>query len=299
MRRLQIFALAALVATAACATPAVAADRTRTLVAGPIRHRGHQVSLIASDGPRDSLVVWLHRRAGRSELTHMFTFNRGVNVTSRGNAPRIVARLGRYGTVRLTLRGMRARRGVVPPGCSGVASRAMVGTLRGRLDLRLGKPFKRISARSLRGARMGRSTIECGGATDPSAELQSGTVLTATDRVGGEQERMLMVAAIRDRDGRVTLQGVHLDQRPAVAPASIGRIATVPVSASAFKVAPSLTDATVVGSGPFMSGTLRFTATTPGTSPVFGTVGGTFAVRLPGLGVQRLSDEAHATLIRR
>ena len=128
-------------ATAVCAAAALAVPATASaasggsIVAGPLKVKDYAMTVVASDGSKDSMSVMFTRRAGDASQTHYFTFAKGVKVTTNRSlsAARIKGSLGQYGKVdlKLTAPGS-AKRGTTPKGCTGKAGTLRRGTLKGR-----------------------------------------------------------------------------------------------------------------------------------------------------------------------
>lgn len=280
---------------AALAAPATAAADT-TLTAGPLKVRGYQLTLLASDGAKDSLSVVATRRSGGSTQTHMWSFADGVTVKAGGAKPSIALRGGRYGTVKLTLGGLRGGgRGTVPAGCTGTPGSQQRGTFAGTLRLTLDRTFfKTVKAARLPGTRVTGGTLRCDGT---SGGQQRGTTLSVTAERG--DGGYLMFSAIRDGGGKVTQQAFVTDAPATVAPASSAmHMVTAAAPANGFTVADDLASATVNGAAPFLTGTLAFTGEAAG-GMASGTVTGNLAVRFDSIGTQSLPADATAMVMRR
>jgi hypothetical protein len=275
------------------AAPAVAAADT-TLTAGPLKVRDYQLTLVGSDGSRDSLTALLTRRSGGSTQLHMYSFNSGVTVKGGGAKPTISGRLGRFGTVKLTLSGLKGGRGSVPAGCTGRAGKNERGSFAGTLRLTLDTTyFKTVKAARLPGARISGGSLRCdgGGGAQPS-----GLMLSAMPETGDGS--MLMFSATRDAGGKVSQQAMRTDAPAATAPASVMHMINASAPASGFTAAADLASATVTGAAPFLGGTLSFSGEAAG--PVAsGTVGGELTAKFDSIGAQRLPAGTTATLMRR
>lgn len=288
----RLLAAAGMIALAA---PATAAADT-TLTAGPLKVRDYQMTLLATDGVKDSLTVLLARRSGGSTQTHMYLFTSGVTVKAGGKMPSIDAKLGRYGAVKLTLGGLRAgSRGAVPGGCTGMPGKQARGTFAGALKVTLDTTyFKTVRARTLPGARATGGSLRCDGGAPGQ---QPGVTLNATDQ--REDGSFLMLGANRDGAGKVTQQAIVNDAAAAIAPASSAMhmiVASAP--ASGFTAAGDLSSASVAGAGPFLSGALSFAGEAFG-GMAAGTLTGDLTARFDSIGAQVLPADATGMLTRR
>lgn len=280
---------------AALAAPATAAADT-TLSAGPLKVRGYQLSLLATDGAKDSVTVMASRRSGGSTQLHMWSFADGATVKAGGAKPSIALRGGRYGTVKLTLGGLRGGgRGTVPAGCTGTPGSQQRGTFTGTLRLALDRTFfKTVKASRLPGARVNGGSLRCDGTT---GGRQSGTTLSATAQQadGG----YLMFSAARDGAGKVTQQALVTDAPASVAPASSAmHMITAAAPASGFTVADDLSTATLNGAAPFLGGTLSFQGQASG-GMATGTITSSLAFRFDSIGTTSLPADATAMVMRR
>ena len=285
--------LFATMGAAALLAPAAAAADT-TLTAGPLKVRDYQLTLVASDSSRDSLTAMLTRRSGGSTQMHMYSFSSGVTVKGAGSKPSINGRLGRFGSVKLTLSGLKGGRGSVPAGCTGSPGRNQRGTFAGKLQLKLDTTyFKTVKASRLPGARISGGSLRCDGGG--SGETH-GLMLSAMPETGDGS--MLMFAATREAGGKVMQQVLRNDAPAATAPASVMHMINATAPASGFTAAADLASATVTGAAPFLGGTLSFTG--EATGPVAsGTVSGDLTAKFDSIGAQRLPAGTSATLMQR
>lgn len=285
--------LFATMGAAALLAPAAASADT-TLTAGPLKVRDYQLTLVGNDGSRDSLSAILTRRSGGSTQMHLYSFSSGVTVKAAGAKPSISGRLGRFGTVKLTLSGLKGGRGPVPAGCTGTPGRNERGTFAGKLQLKLDASyFKTVKASRLAGARIGGGSLRCDGG---SGAQPSGLMLSAMPETGDGS--MLMFSATRDAGGTVSQQALRNDAAAATAPASIMHMITATAPSSGFTAAADLTSATVSGAAPFLGGTLSFTGEGAGTI-ASGTVSGDLTAKFDSIGAQRLPAGTTATLMQR
>lgn len=280
----------------ALAAPATAAADT-TLTAGPLKVRDYQLNVLATDGAKDSLTLMLTRRSGGSTQTHMYAFASGVTVKAGGRKPSIVARLGRYGSVKLAVGGLRAgARGTVPGGCTGSPGKQERGTFTGALKVTLDTTyFKTVKASRLPGTRATGGSLRCDG--DAPGQQRSGLMLNATAQ--REDGSFLMFGATRDGAGKVTQQAIVNDAAAKVAPASSAMhmiVASAP--ASGFTVAADLSSAAVAAAAPFLSGALSFQGEAFGDMAT-GALAGGLTARFDSIGAQTVPADATGMLIRR
>ncbi|MDW5594578.1 hypothetical protein VSS74_09535 [Conexibacter stalactiti] len=275
------------------AAPATAlADAT--LTAGPLKVRDYQLTLVATDAAKDSLSVMLSRRSGASTQLHMYGFASGVTVKAAGAKPTISAKLGRYGSVKLTLGTLKSGRGSVPAGCTGSGGRNDRGSFSGALQLKLDTTyFKTVKASSLPGARVSGGALRCDGGTGGQT---SGLTLMAMPESG--DGNTFMVNATRTAGGGVTQSAMRSDAAAATAPATVMHMITATSAASTFTTAADLSSATLTGPAPFLSGALAFAGEATGTM-ASGTVSGDWAAKFDSIGTQRLAAGTTATLMQR
>lgn len=278
----------------ALAAPASAAADT-TLTAGPVKARGYQLTLLATDGAKDSLTVMATRRSGGSTQTHMWSFASGVTVKAGGEKPSISAKLGRYGNLKLTLGGIRSGgRGTVPAGCSGTVGTLDRGTFAGKLQLTLDRSFfKTVKAGRAPGTRIGGGTLRCDG-QGPGRREGVTLMANAQQADGGS----FTFSAARDAAGRVTQQATVSEAAAKAAPATSAlHMITAAAPASGFTVADDLSTARVAAVAPFLAGELAFQGESTGTMAT-GAFTGSLVARFDSIGDQTLPADASAMVMR-
>jgi hypothetical protein len=234
---------------AALALPAVA-HADSSVVGGPLKVRDYQMSVIGSDGGKDSLSIVLSRTSGRSTQQHMYLFDSGVTVTPTS----IKGSLGRYGTINLKLAGARSAKSSIPAGCTGKPGTMKRGTLTGSLRFVADSSyFRTITAKSLPGTVSVGGSIRCDGATSggPGAGTGAagGPMLSLTKTDGGG---MFTFSATAKQQSAMVM-----DDAAATAPAQVMHIITAEGT--------GLKGDTVPGLSPFIGGTGAFQGTVSGT----------------------------------
>jgi hypothetical protein len=275
--------LAAVCAAGVLAVPA-AASAAPTVVAGPLKVKDYEMTLMGTAGS-PNLTVIFNRTSGQASQMHSYSFASGATIKAKGKKASIKADLGAYGAVDLKVKKLgAARRGVVPKGCTGSAGRSRAGTLRGSFRLVADTTyFTTVSAKRLKAQVLKSGKLECGSTGgDPTA---GPTTLTATlDGPAG----MLMFSAVKDADGSVTQQAMRMDAEEATAPASIMHLISAPGGAAAFSPSGDLTSATGTAVGPFFSGAFSFAGESMGAMSM-GTLSGDLAARFDSIGTQAIA----------
>jgi hypothetical protein len=276
--------LAAVCAAGALTLPA-AASAAPTVVAGPLKVKDYEMTLMGTAGS-PSLTVMFNRPAGRASQLHSYAFASGAKVKVKGAKASIRADLGAYGAVDLKIRKLgAARKGIVPEGCTGTAGKSRTGTLKGSFRLVADSTyFTTVSARKLKAQVLKSGKLECGssGGGDPTA--RPATLSATLDGPAG----MLMFTAIKDADGSVTQQAMRMDAESATAPASIMHLISAPGGAAAFSPSGDLTSATGTAVGPFFAGAFSFAGESMG-SMSMGTLSGDLAARFDSIGTQAIA----------
>lgn len=283
-------ALIALCAGLALFAVPSSAGAANVITTAPIKVRGYQMTVVATDAKKDGLSVLFTRRAKRGTQTHMFTFNRGANVTRHS----INARLGRYGRINLRfgpLRNVKSR-GKLPTGCKGRAARIRTGMLRGRLRFKADRNFFRtVNVRSVRGtlAQGGRLTCSSGGdGTGGDGEGDGGGFVKGQPMLSlakQDGDAMLSMTALK---GSVSVVKVESPKKSA--PAHV--IRSIVVSAPRSLVVGPDATATVAARPPFLAGKGQFTPTQNLGIMAYGRLGGNLAARFDSIGRQSLTGEA-------
>jgi hypothetical protein len=294
--------LAALCAVGALAVPAGASAAT-TVVAGPLKVKDYSMTVSGiDDGARDSLTVMFNRRAGKASQAHMYSFPKGVTITTNKSlsAARIKANLGRYGKIDLKLRGVgAAKRGGAPKGCKGSAGTMRAGTFAGKFKLVADTTyFKTVSAKSLKAqlVKGGKLTCDGGGTGGPGTGTTGETMLMSTQ---SGPDGMLMFTATKSASGAVTVQAMRTDDEAKAAPASVMHLINAPGTSSAFAPAADLSSAKGTAVSPFFSGAFTFASDMAMGTMATGTLSGDLAARFDSIGTQQLAAGSDAQLMKR
>lgn len=276
----------------ALALPSAAAANT-TLVAGPLKVKGYDMTLIGNDaGSKDSLTVTFSKTVGKDIQTHTYSFASGIAVTPT----KIDAKLGKYGDIDLSLTGAKSSgKSALPKGCTGKPGKTRKGTFGGSLRFVADSSyFKTIKAKSLKGSSLKIGKIDCSGGNGgggPTPGQVSGVSLTLSGDVDGG---MLSFTATKGYQSAMVME-----QDSATAPASIMHFVTGYGKAASLDVAPDLSSATVKGEQPLLSGTGSFEGQGSGTS-ASGTLSGDLTARFDSIGAVKLTgDGLIATLFKR
>jgi hypothetical protein len=235
--------------TAALTLPAVA-HADSSVVGGPLKVRDYQMSVIGSDGAKDSLSIVFSRTSGGSSQQHMYLFDSGVTVTPTS----IKGSLGRYGAIDLKLSGARSAKSSVPAGCTGDPGTTKRGTLKGSLRLVADSSyFRTVTAKSLPGMASVGGSIRCDGGA-------SGGPGAGTGAAGGP----MVTVSKTDGGGMFTFSATAkaqsamvMDDAAQTAPAQIMHI----ISAQG----AGLKGDSVPGISPFIGGAGTFSGSVSGT----------------------------------
>lgn len=288
--------MAALCAAGLLAAPAAASAAPTTIVAGPVTVKDYSMTLSATDnGSSDGLSIMFNRTAGKASQTHFYSFTKGVKVTTRSTlaAAKIKAKLGRYGKIDLKLTGVGAvKRGAVPKGCTGTASKMRRGKLNGGFKLVADSTyFKTIKKKSLKTSLFKGGNIKCetdGGDGGGSGGGSGSTTLTST--VTGA-DGMLTFSATKTAGGEISQSAMRMDDATKTAPASIFHMISAPGTSAAFNFAADLTSATGAGVTPFFSGTFNFAAESTFDGMAMGALTGDFAAKFDSIGRQSIASD--------
>ena len=279
---------AAVAATGLLAAPG-AALANGTLVAGPLKAKGYDVTLTATDaGGADTFSVMAVKASGGSQQMHSWTF-KGVNVSIKGGKATLKGALGSYGKVDSTVNAGRTARLSVPKGCTGSGGTARAGVLTGKTKLVLDSSFFRtIAVKSVKAQILGAGDLRCAG----SGAATKGLMLTTSvDGAGGQ----LLVSLVKDGAG-VTQQVMRND--PPAGSASVFHMISAKAGPSGLSAAGDLSNATAAAAGPFLSGALAFSGESMG-AMASGTVSGDFAARFDSIGTQTIPAGSDAMLMQR
>lgn len=283
-----LFAAAA--ATGLLAAPATALAADSSIVAGPVKVKGYDVTITATDsGATDSFGIVANKQVGKSYQMHMWSFT-GVAVSVKGAKATIKGSLGSFGKVNAKINaGAKAGTGV-PKGCKGTGGSARKGTMTGKSRFVLDSTFfKTLAPKSLKAQIVQGGKFECGGSKTP----QSGKGLTLMSSTTDADS--LMVSITKD-GGKVFQQVMRTDA--AAGSANVSHIITAETGASGLEAAADLSTATAKGVSPFLTGTLSF-AGEPMSGMASGTVSGDFAAKFDSIGTQKLPAGNDAMLMQR
>jgi hypothetical protein len=267
--------------------PAAASASTKVSVVSetvPVA-RGYSLFLVAEG---KSLVVFLQRAQQGSTQSYEVSSTHGrVSVGAGLGAGDVSAKLGRYGSVGMHFSSGGGHPVVVPKTCRVVNSgRYVSGELTGALDIRIGTHHftaNHLSARAIRGA-----STQC---TKPPTKFAHGQSLYAYAIGTGTPT----VSWARDAKGHL-FELARLTLGKMTDPATLFASVYAPAPNSALTVASDLSTAHAQAAGPFLRGSVSFTATAPstGTGVAAGMVTGTFSVLFDLLGIAQLPDPAQA-----
>jgi Tfp pilus assembly protein PilV len=285
--------LAAAAATALLAAPAGASAAGSTVVAGPLKAKGYDITLTATDnGAADSFGVTATKTAGQSTQMHSWSFASGVAVSVKGGKATIKGSLGRYGAINAVVKTGGAAKGTVPKGCTGSAGSARTGTLTGATKLALDTTFfKTLTPKALKAQIVGGGSLKCGG----SAQPQGGKGLMLTHSAEGADGQMMLT--ITKAGGKVTQMAMRTDTASATAPASVFHMISASTGASGLDVAGDLSSATAAAAGPFFSGSLSFAGEASG-SMATGTLSGSFTAKFDSIPAYAPAAGADAMLMQ-
>jgi hypothetical protein len=276
-------AVAALVPASSAGAPAAA---SATLFTTPFVYKGYSWSLVASNtGGKSSLLISATKHAGGATQTHIYTFQSGVSFTASPtlSSANLVAHLGQYGTIRARFRGAGALtlRGLPPP-CKGPKFSSRAGSLSGFAFVADTTFFKRV-AKAPVAATVGRLgagvQLNCGGPVKPPTGALS---LSGSATTGG----IVSVSATKTAAGAVTQSVSVFEEQAKTAPATVFHTITTPAPTGSFTAAPDLSSASVNAVGPFLSGTLSFTASGASGNTAAGTLSGNYTAKFDVIGPQ-------------
>lgn len=283
-----LFAAAA--ATGLLAAPATALAADSSIVAGPLKVKGYDVSITATDsGASDSFGIMAIKKSGKSTQMHMWSFT-GVAVSVKGAKATIKGSLGAFGKVDAKISaGAKARTGV-PAGCTGSGGSARKGTMTGKSKFALDKTFfKTVAPKALKAQIIQGGKLDCTGSKTPTST--SGLTLMSST-TGGDS----LMVSITKQGGKV-FQQVMRNDAPAGS-ASVMHMINAETGASGLEAAGDLSTAKAAGVSPFLTGTLSFEGE-PMSGMASGTVSGDFAAKFDSIGTQKLPEGNDAMLMER
>ena len=286
--------LAAAAATALLAAPAGASAAGSTVVAGPLKAKGYDITLTATDnGASDDFTVSAAKTAGRSTQMHAWSFTSGVAVSVKGGKATIKGRLGRYGAIDATVKAGGATKGLVPKGCVGSPGSARKGALTGATKLALDTTFfKTLKPKALKAQILTGAGLDCAGGAKQQPGGKGLMLTHSADTADGS----MMLTLMKD-GGKVTQMAMRTDTAAATAPASVFHMITATTGASGLDAAGDLSSATATAAGPFFSGALSFTGEPSGTM-ASGTLSGTFTAKFDSIPAFTPAAGAEAMLMQ-
>jgi hypothetical protein len=268
-------AASAATAAAVLAVPALAsAASVPTVVAGPFKAKGYNITLTATDGgAADTFGVDAVKTSGRSTQMHSWSFGGGVKVSIKGGKATIKGSLGRYGKVDATLNAGGPEKGLLPKGCKGTAGTSRSGTMTGRTTLSLDTTFfKTQKPKKLKGQILVGGDLTCGPAKPDAAK---GLTLS----LPGDGAAGSTMVTVSKAGGQVTQMAMSSEDQAATAPASVFHMIMATTGAAGLDAAADLTTAKAPGAGPFLSGTLSFAGEAAGPTMASGTAAGDFTAK--------------------
>ena len=290
MNRLStLFAAAA--ATGLLAAPATALAADSSIVAGPVKLKGYDVTMTATDsGASDSFAVIANKKAGKSYQMHMWSFTSGINVSVKGAKATIKGNLGAFGKVNAKINaGAKAGTGV-PKGCKGTGGSARKGTMTGKTKIALDTTyFKTWAPKALKAMIVQGGKFDCSGGTKTPGTAKGLTLMSSTT---GDDSLMVSIT----KEGGSVFQQVMNNKT--VGSASVMHIINAETGAAGLEAASDLSTAKASGVSPFLTGTLSFTGEPMGTM-ASGTVSGDFAAKFDSIGTQKLPEGNDAMLMTR
>ena len=263
------------------------AQAAGTMVAGPVKVRGYDMSVLGSDqGSKDSVSVLFARRSGKSSQTHMYTFDKGVKVTKTS----ISGSLGRFGSINLKLRDARAlKRAKLPKGCTGVVGKTKSGSLRGKFRFVADTTyFRTVNAKKLPAVASTSGKLDCSGSGDGAGGDGGGggaggePMLTHTKTDGGA---MFSLTATRK-----SITAMQVEDANHTAPARVMHM--ISASGPSLAVGPGGATATVQRVSPFVAGQGAFTADFAASATATGTLAGDLVARFDSIGSITASGDA-------
>lgn len=273
----RIATAAALAAALAVPTAASAAS---SVVAGPVKVRDYEMTLVGSDGAKDSLTIMFSKNAGKSNQMHMYSFASGVKVTPTS----ISGKLGSYGALNLKLTGATTAKGTVPKGCTGKPGSTKRGTMAGSFRLVADRTyFKTVTAKRMPGSVSTGGTIKCDGTAGPGGSPrpgQGGPTLTLTRQT---PDGMVTFSATKSSQS-----AMRMDEASKTAPATVMHMISAQGNGLAVDGA---TAATAKGISPFLRGTGSFDGERAG-SMATGTLGGNLSAAFDSIGAIKLDGDA-------
>lgn len=285
--------LGAVAAAAVLALPATALADGATVLAGPIKVKGYDLTLTATDGgASDSLGVIALKRSGKSMQMHSWSFTSGVSVSAKGARATIKGSLGRYGSINATINAKGRNTAKVPAGCKGTAGAVRSGTLKGKTKLVLDTTFfKTVAPKTLKAQIARAGKLDCSGTTGGAPA--SGLMLTAS--LDGADGQLLL--SVTKSGSSVTETVVRSDAAAATSPASVTHMISAETGPAGLDAASDLSKATVAGAAPFAAGTLTFAGEPMGTM-ASGSLSGDFAARFDSIGAQTVPAGSDAMLMQ-
>ena len=261
-----------------------------TVIAGPMKVKGYSLSLTATDGASDSLIVSALKKSGGSQQMHSWSFT-GTKVTVKGSSATIKGSLGRYGSINAKVKATGSAKGVVPPGCTGTAGSVRKGALAGKTKLVLDSTFfKTVKPKGLKAQILKAGKLNCGGGGSTDSH---GLILTSS----AEGADGTLTVSVVKTGSKVSQTVTRMDTATATAPASVFHMITATTGEDGLHAAPDLQNASAPAAGPFLLGQLAFAGEPLGTMAT-GTISGDFAAKFDSIGQQWLPEGTDAILMQ-
>lgn len=264
---------------AALAVP-TAAQAAGSVVAGPLKVRDYEMTLIGTDAAKDSLSVMFSKTKGKSSQMHMYAFDSGVKVTPTS----ISGSLGSYGAVNLKLRNASSAKGTVPKGCTGKPGQTKRGTMSGSFKLVADKTyFKTVKATSLPGMVSTGGNLKCdgaGGGTGTGQPGKAGASLMVNEQGA---DGMFTFTATKGSQS-----AMRMDDESKTGPARIMHMISAQGAGLSVQGGAA---ATAKGIAPFLRGTGTFEGERAG-SMATGTLGGSLTAAFDSIGAVKIGGDA-------
>lgn len=237
----------------------VSASAATTVVAGPLKVKGYNMTLIGADAKKDTLTVMFSKAKGKASQQHMYQFGTKVKVTKTS----ISAKLGRFGSVNLRLTNARNASGKskLPKGCTGTVGKTKTGKFRGSLKFVADRTFFRtVKAKTLNGVVSSSGKLDCSGSGSGKAKGDG-----SGDGLGVGGPSLTLTKA--EEDGTFMFRATPSDQMAIQTEMGKKAAPATSISHMITGVGPSLliagVGATVPSVAPFVTGKGTFTAAGP------------------------------------
>jgi hypothetical protein len=281
-------ALALIISAPSTAAPTAG---SALLVTKSFSYKGYEWTLIATDGQSgkpDSLTIFSQKKSGSGSQSHSWSFGKGIsfNASASLSSARLIANLGRYGTIdaRFSGSGGLSTKSLPAP-CKGPKFQTRDGNLSGFSFNADTTFFRKVSERSL-DASLSRQPasgqIKCGTGSGGGGIPKPKPGELSLSAFGAGGQRLSMVAS-KKPSGEVAQTVYVVDQAAAPASAVVHAIsATAP--SSSFTAAGDLKSARVNGAGAFLSGTASFSAQAAYGKVATGKLSGSYRAKFDSIG---------------